>query len=245
MRLDRVTGVVKDRSGPQVVLTHPERLLDVPQLVIRGDDLAGIHQACRNVGDVALEADQGPGSGDGGFVQGGVTGVDGDETRALGTLLTGDDSPRPVGLSGQGLVVPGRALLGVDPDGPPRARVGVRVPHRLGLAALVPLAPRAPPGGDGVDDLPVGEGVTFPAKMGIQIPRGPGGAGPDDEPQPRLIQRRQVGGREHAGVSDHHELLDAVGGLEGLHDGNDRGGLGLAALPAADLERKTSSPTMT
>ena len=123
--------------------------------------------------------------------------------------------------------------------------MGVRIPHRLGLATLVPLAPRAPPGGDGVDDLPVGEGVTFPAKMGIQIPRGPGGAGPDDEPQPRLIQRRQVGGREHAGVSDHHELLDAVGGLEGLHDGNDRGGLGLAALPAADLERKTSSPTMT
>lgn len=26
VRLDRVTGVVKDRSGPQVVLTHPERL---------------------------------------------------------------------------------------------------------------------------------------------------------------------------------------------------------------------------
>jgi len=35
------------------------------------------------------------------------------------------------------------------------------------------------------------------------------------------------------------ELLDAVGGLEGLHDGDDRGGLGLVALPAADLERKT------
>ena len=32
------------------------------------------------------------------------------------------------------------------------------------------------------------------------------------------------------------ELLDAVGGLEGLHDGDDRGGLGLVALPAAYLE---------
>ena len=118
--------------------------------------------------------------------------------------------------------------------------MGVRVPHRLGLAALVPLALRAPPGGDGVNDLPVSEGVTFPAKMGIQIPRGPGGAGPDNEPQPRLIQGRQIGRREHAGVSDHHELLNTVSGLEGLHNGNDRGGLGLVALPAADLERKTS-----
>ena len=32
------------------------------------------------------------------------------------------------------------------------------------------------------------------------------------------------------------ELLDAVGGLEGLHDGDDRGGLGPAPLPAACLE---------
>ena len=38
---------------------------------------------------------------------------------------------------------------------------------------------------------------------------------------------------------DHHELLNAVGGLEGLHDGDDRGGLSLAPLPAADLERET------
>ena len=41
--------------------------------------------------------------------------------------------------------------------------MGVRVPHRLGLAALVPLALRAPPGGDGVNDLPVSEGVPVPA----------------------------------------------------------------------------------
>ena len=33
--------------------------------------------------------------------------------------------------------------------------MGVRVPHRLCLAALVPLTPRAPLGGDGVDDLAV------------------------------------------------------------------------------------------
>ena len=39
-----VTGVVEDGAGPQVVLAHPERLLDVPQLVIGGDHLTGIHQ---------------------------------------------------------------------------------------------------------------------------------------------------------------------------------------------------------
>ena len=71
----------------------------VPQLVIRGDDLTSIHQMRGNVGDVALETHQGPGPGDGRLIQGGVTGVDGDKTSALGTLLTGDNGPGPVGLS--------------------------------------------------------------------------------------------------------------------------------------------------
>ena len=99
----------------------------MPQLVIRGDDPTSVHQMRGNVGDVALETYQGPGPGDGGLIQGRVTDVDGDKTRALGTLLTGDDAPGPVGLSGQGLVVPGRALLGVRPYRSPRAWMGVRV----------------------------------------------------------------------------------------------------------------------
>ena len=78
--------------------------------------------------------------------------------------------------------------------------MGVRVPHRLGLAALVPLGVRASFGGDGVNDLPVGGGVPVPVEVGLQVAWGPGGAGADDEPQPRLIQGRQVGGREHAGA---------------------------------------------
>ena len=45
--------------------------------------------------------------------------MDGDKTRALGTLLTGDDGPGPVGLGCEGLVVPGRALLGVGPHRSP------------------------------------------------------------------------------------------------------------------------------
>ena len=44
VRLDGVMGVVEDGAGSQVVLTHPERGLDVPQLVIRGDDLTSVHQ---------------------------------------------------------------------------------------------------------------------------------------------------------------------------------------------------------
>ena len=96
-----------------------EGLLDVPQLVVGGDDLTSAHQVRGDVGDVALETHQGPGPGDGRLIQGGVTGVDGDKTRTLGTLLNGDDGPGPVGLSGQGLAVPSRTLLGVDPDDPP------------------------------------------------------------------------------------------------------------------------------
>ena len=110
----------------------------------------------------------------------------------LGRFSPATDGPGSVGLSCEGLVVPGHTLLGIGPDGPPRARVGVRVPHRLGLAALVPLGVGASFGGDGVDDLAVGGGVPVPVEVGLQVAWGPGGAGPDDEPQPRLIQRTQV-----------------------------------------------------
>jgi len=64
-----------------------EGLLDVPQLVIRGDNLGGVHQTGRDVRDVALETHQGTGPGDGGLIQGRVTSVDGDKTRALRALL--------------------------------------------------------------------------------------------------------------------------------------------------------------
>ena len=81
------------RAGWQVVLAHPERLLDVPQLVVGGDDFTGIHQACRNVGDVALEPSQAPGSGDGRFIEDLIALMDGDKTRALRMLLAGDGWP--------------------------------------------------------------------------------------------------------------------------------------------------------
>ena len=51
-----------------------------------------------------------------------------------------------------------------------------RVPDRLGLAALVPLGVLASSGGDGVDDLAVGEGVPVPVEVGLQVAWGTGGA---------------------------------------------------------------------
>ena len=174
VRLDGIALVVEDGAGSQVVLTHPEGLLHVPQLVIRGDHLTGAHQACRNVGDVALEAHQGAGPGQGGLVQGGVTGVGGDEPGALGTSLSGDDGPSAVLLGGQGPSVPGGALLGVGPHRPPRPRVSVRVPDGLTTLADVALAPGAFLGGDGVNELPISEGVTGPVESGPQGRLGPG-----------------------------------------------------------------------
>ena len=85
----------------------------MPQLVIRGDDFGGVYEMRWDVGDVALEAQWGPVPGDGGLIQGGVTSVDG--AHVLGTLLAGDDGLGLVGLSCEGLVVPGRALFGVGP----------------------------------------------------------------------------------------------------------------------------------
>jgi len=40
---------------------------------------------------------------------------------------------------------------------------------------------------------------------------------------------------------DDDELLDTVSGLEGLHHRDDRGGLSLVPLPAADLEGETTA----
>ena len=65
----------------------------MPQVVVGGDDLTGAHQAGRDVGDVALEADQGTGSGDGGLIEDLIALMDGDEPRALRALLAGDGWP--------------------------------------------------------------------------------------------------------------------------------------------------------
>ena len=112
----------------------------------------------------------------------------------LGRFSPATDGPSAVGLGGQGLSVPGGALLGVDPDGPPRPRILGWVPDGFTTLADVPLAPGAPLGGDGVDELPVGEGVPGPVEVGLKVAWGADLAGPDNEPQLRLIQGLEVGG---------------------------------------------------
>ena len=54
--------------------------------------------------------------------------------------------------------------------------MGARVPHRLMTPADVALGVGASSGGDGVDDLAVGEGVPVPVEVGLQVARGAGGA---------------------------------------------------------------------
>ena len=99
----------------------------------------------------------------------------------LGRLSPATDGPGPVGLGGQGLSVPGGALLGVGPHRPPRPRVSVRVPDGLTTLADVALAPGAFLGGDGVNELPISERVTGPVELGLKVAWGPDLAGPDNE----------------------------------------------------------------
>ena len=65
-----------------------------------------------------------------------------------------------------------------------------------------------------------------------------GDPGPDDEPQPGLIELAQVRRGQHPCVGDHDHVGDAVAVLELLDDRHNRGGLGLVAFEAADLERE-------
>ena len=99
----------------------------------------------------------------------------------LGRFSPATDGPGPVLLSGQGPSVPGGALLGVGPHRPPRPRILGWIPDGLSPDSLVPLAPGAFLGGDGVNELPIGEGVPVPVEVGLQVAWGPGGAGPDNE----------------------------------------------------------------
>jgi hypothetical protein len=74
--------------------------------------------------------------------------------------------------------------------------------------------------------------------VGGEVVWGLGHAGADDEPQPGFVQGFQVRRGQHASVGDDDEVAEAVPGLESLDDRQDRQGLGLVALEAADLQRE-------
>ena len=77
-------------------------------------------------------------------------------------------------------------------------------------------------------------------EVGLQIPGGGGPVGPQ-------AMNRGLASSNAARLTAESvpasattgELGDAVGGLEGLHHGDDRGGLSLVPLPAAGLEGGT------
>ena len=77
----------------------------------------------------------------------------------------------------------------------------------------------------------------FPVEVGLQIPGGGGPVGP--QALNRGLASSDALGFDADSVpasATTGELGDAVGGLEGLHHGDDRGGLSPVALPAAGLE---------
>src|SRR5699024_9364115 len=139
------------------------------------DDLTGGHPVGGEVADVPLEPDQSACSGQCLLIQAQVSAAVADEPGLAGRLVAGDDGPRLVLLQGQGAPVPGGSRGRVCPDGAPVPRMGAWVPDRLGAYRPRPGAAGAGPvWGDGLDDLPVGEGITGPVEVRGQVPGGLG-----------------------------------------------------------------------
>jgi hypothetical protein len=75
-----------------------------------------------------------------------------------------------------------------------------------------------------------------PGEVLGQVVRRLGDPRADDETEPGVLQRVEVTGREHPGISDHDHLRDLVPlGERGQH-GDQGGGLGLVALEQVHLE---------
>ena len=119
VRLERLEGVNVHRAGGQVGLGEPERLLNVPQIVIAVDDRVGAHLRCGDVRDVALQPGQPPGPGQAGLVQNRRVTFDLHELRRSGCFLALDDGLDPVLLGSESLRIPACAFGTVGPDRPP------------------------------------------------------------------------------------------------------------------------------
>ena len=115
-------------------------------------------------------------------------------------------------------------------------RPGVPYGLRLHLQVRRGILAGVPARGDGVNQLPVGERVAVPVEVGFQIMGCFRLAGSDNEPQARLIQLAQVGGREHASVRNDDHVVGAVAFLEGFHGRQDRLGFRLVPLPTRDFQ---------
>jgi hypothetical protein len=119
----------------------------------------------------------------------------------------------------------------------------VGVPDRLSAVRDVVDSAVGVPGRDSVNDLPVGENVATPMEMRGEVDRGFHAARTDDEPQPSLVEGRQVRRAEHAGISgEHHRRIAEVMTIGETGDDRDkRGGLGRVALETANLQRESGA----
>ena len=63
-------------------------------------------------------------------------------------------------------------------------------------------------------------------------------AGAQDERQSSGLQGDLVSFRDHPGISNHRHIGEAVGGLEGVDDGQHGGGLGFVALEGLHRQRE-------
>ena len=110
------------------------------------------------------------------------------------------------------------------------------VKHGLGLVALVPLAPGAPPGGECLGDLPVGEGVPVPVEVCLRAPGARVVREPTMKPTPASSRAFRLAVDSLPALGGRGQGLD-LGGLADLFNGaDDRGGLGPVALPATDSQ---------
>src|SRR5699024_2513926 len=89
--LDGIALAVEHRPGRQVGLGHPERLLDVPEVVVGADDLTSAHHASGDVAHVAFESDQAPCPGQGLLIQAQLPAAVADEPGFAGRLVAVDD----------------------------------------------------------------------------------------------------------------------------------------------------------
>ena len=87
-----------------------------------------------------------------------------------------------------------------------------------------------------LQDLPVCEVVAVAFEVGGQVVGRLGDPGPDDEGEPHVLQRVQVGRGQHPRVGDHDQVADAVAFGERVQHGDKGLGLGLVALEQVDLQ---------
>ena len=171
---DRIAHPVEHGSGVEVALGHSKRLLDVPEVVVFRNDLGGRHHGDRNVGYIAFEPDEGLRAGQAGFVEGAVHTAGFDEscpTRILAFFrrritIARAGLPGPPGSS----ITAGRLAEYAQTARHARG-LCAGIPDRLSAFVAVVDGAVGMPRGDGVDDLPIGEKITVPMEVRLQIPR--------------------------------------------------------------------------